>query len=270
MTDASSLPQPVALHVTERGQGFPVVLLHGFPFDHTLWDVQAEALSAICRVIAPDLRGHGQSPVTAGPYTMDLLAQDIFALLDQLNIMRAVWIGHSMGGYLSMAALRLAPQRIAGLGLVATHAHADSDDKRAARLATAERVLTEGSATAAQGMLASMFAPGYDLESPAAQAVLRVMSTTAPEAMAAAQRGMAARPNAIETLRGAHVPAVVVAGAQDQIVALDVARHMANALPQGQFLAIQHAGHLPMIEQPDMTTAALRALVERVKTVTGG
>jgi len=254
----------VPLHYLEYGQGMPVVLLHGFPFDHTIWQAQADALQDSFHLILPDLRGHGQSPAPAGVYRMDLMAQDVFALLDALHIERAVWVGHSMGGYVTMAALRAAPERITGIGLVATHPLADPDDRRAGRLATADEVLSEGSGMVAQTMIKTMFAPGFDLDSPLARVLFDLMSRTPPLGVAGAQRGMAERPNSVETLRAARVPALVIAGLGDQIVNPDVMRQMARDLPTARLVEIAGAGHMPMVERADATTAALSEFLRAI------
>jgi 3-oxoadipate enol-lactonase len=252
----------VKCHYQERGTGLPVVLIHGFPFDHTIWQAQAAVLSSTYRVITPDLRGLGQSPAPEGTYHMDRLAGDIFALLDDLGIERAVWVGHSMGGYITMAALRLASERIMGVGLVATHPHADSDEKRAQRLASAESVLQTGPAGLVSDMIKVLFAPKVEATAPAAQGIARIMSNTAPVGIAGALRGMAARPASVDTLRNLAVPAVVITGAEDQVFALDMVQRMAGIIPQARLVVIDGAGHMPMIEQPDATTAALWSFLE--------
>lgn len=252
------MAETIKLYYAEQGHGLPVLFIHGFPFDHTIWQAQAGALSEHFRIITPDLRGHGQSPSPDGVYHMDLLAQDMIALLDSLDIGRAVWVGHSVGGYSTMAALRLAPERIAGIALVATQPYADPEDRRAGRLAMAERALKEGSTFVAESMLKTIFAPDYDLQSPLARRIFDLMRHTPPPGVAGIQRGMAQRPDSTETLRGVHVPAVVIAGAADQLVALNVVRQMAQIIPQAGLVEIARAGHLPMIEQPEATTAALR------------
>jgi 3-oxoadipate enol-lactonase len=253
----------VKLHYVERGAGFPVVLIHGFPFDHRIWEEQAEALSESYRVITPDLRGHGKSPVPEGVYNMDLMARDVFALLDDLGIKRAVWAGHSMGGYITMAALRLAPERIAGVAFVATHPHADSDEKRVGRLETAEKVLAEGSQVMVDAMRSDIFAPEFGTDSDTAEAVYNIMRATSPVGIAGALRGMAERPASVETLRKISVPAVVIAGEDDQIVALDVAKEMVTDMgPNASFVGIPGAGHMLMIEQPAATTLAFQTFLD--------
>jgi pimeloyl-ACP methyl ester carboxylesterase len=193
---------------------------------------------------------------------MDACARDVLALLDTLGVERAVWAGHSMGGYITMATLRIAPERIAGVALVATHPHPDTDDKRAGRLATAQRVLDEGSTVVADSMRPIMFAPDFDTGSAVGQTSYDLMCGTAPAGVAGALRGMAERPDSMPTLRDLAVPAVVIAGADDQIVDLDIARHMVNAMPGGTSLVlIGDSGHMPMLEQPVALTGALRTFL---------
>lgn len=250
---------PVSLDYEERGTGLPVVLLHGYPFSRRIWQAQQDALSDSYRIITPDLRGLGSSPAPDGIYHMDDLAADVVALIDGLGIERAVWVGHSMGGYVTMAALRTVPERVLAVGLVATHPVADSPDKRGQRLATAEAVLVGGSVAAvADSMIGSLVAPGTPLDSPPLRAVWDIMASTFPAGIAGALRGMAARPDSWETLRAITSPALILAGAQDQIVPRALVEQMAQAVPHALVRRIDGAGHLPMIEQPSATAAALR------------
>ena len=247
----------VRLHYVERGEGQPVLLLHGFPLDHTIWEAQIEALSAHWRVIAPDLRGHGQSPIWGGVFTMEDMAADVAALLDELGIERAAWVGHSMGGYVAMAALRTLPERVAGVGMVATHPFADSPEKRTQREHSAQQVLSEGVDVLVDAMLGVLFAPETPPEADYVQRVAAIMRRTSPQGVAAALRGMAARPSSVETLLSARVPMIFIAGEHDRIVTRDMLRRIADQLPPIPMRRIAGAGHMPMLEQPDATSAAL-------------
>jgi len=162
------MPDTVKLHFSGAGRGTPVVLLHGFPLNSTIWTQQRQEMAAHCRIITPDLRGHGHSPFPAGVYDMDSLARDVLALLDSLDIARAVILGHSLGGYVTLAAWRLAPERFLGLGLIDSHAAADTDEGRSARLQLAEKVAAKGSQVVADAMLPKLFAPGRTAGSRAA------------------------------------------------------------------------------------------------------
>ncbi len=251
----------VPLHYEERGSGQPVLLLHGYPLDHTLWRAQVEALSDTYRVIAPDLRGHGQSPAPAGAYPMETLAADVTALLDQLGIAQAVWVGHSMGGYVALAALRTLPERVTGVILCASHPFADPPDKAQTRRDNARRALSEGTAAVVSGMLDMLFRPGTNLESIPAHRVRAMMLNTSPQGVSGMLLGMADRPDAVDLLRDPAPPKAIIAGRDDQIVRLADLQTLAAQLPHLNLRVIDEAGHLPMIEQPDATTATLRDLL---------
>jgi pimeloyl-ACP methyl ester carboxylesterase len=255
------MSETVLLHYEERGSGQPVLLLHGYPLDHTIWRAQMAALSDSFRVIAPDLRGHGQSLAPAGEYPMEILAADVAALLDRLEIAQAVWVGHSMGGYVALAALRTMPERVAGIVLCASHPFADPPDKAGARRDNARRALAEGTAAVVSGMLAALFRPDANLESIPAHRVRTIMLNTPPQGVAGVLLGMAARPDAVDLLRAPAPPKALIAGRDDQIVRLTDLQALTAQLPHLNLRVIDDAGHLPMVEQPDATTAALRELL---------
>jgi pimeloyl-ACP methyl ester carboxylesterase len=161
-----------------------------------------------------------------------------------------------------MAGLRLLPQRIVGVGLVATHPHADPPDKRIQRNQSADVVLEKGVADLALSMMGALFAPGINRQGEAAQAVYEIMTGAPPAGVAGAQRGMAQRPDSVKTLQNLDIPALVIAGAQDKIVTVDIAQEMAGMIPRAELALVDGAGHLPMVEQPDATTLALRRYLE--------
>ncbi len=115
----------IHLAYDRRGKGTPLVLLHGYPLDHHLWDESLPLLEDTFDVILPDLRGFGESSTVDSSYTMDDYASDIAGLLDQLGIQKTAIAGHSMGGYVALAFARLYPERVSGLGLVSSQVLAD-------------------------------------------------------------------------------------------------------------------------------------------------
>ena len=185
----------VKLHYSEAGQGTPVVLLHGFPLTSAIWTAQQQQLADHYRVITPDLRGHGQSPAPAGVYEMESLAGDLLALLDSLKIERAVIMGHSMGGYVTLAAWRLAPARFLALGLIDSQAGADTEEGRQGRMQLAEKIAARGSQVAVDAMLPRLFAPGLMSGDPVWEQVRGMILNTPRAGMIGALHGMAARPD---------------------------------------------------------------------------
>jgi len=248
--------QSVDLVYEEHGRGTPVVLLHGFPFDRSIWQPIVPRLEKRARLILPDLRGHGQSPAPDGVYTMREMAEDVVRLFDRLEIERAVLVGHSMGGYVSMAFAHAYPSRLAGLGLVATQAGADSSERRQARLKLASSVKRRGLKPVVTGMIEKL-TPQADLTQP----LFDLMMRANPVGVLGALRGMAERPDMVGVLSDICVPAVVIAGGNDQILHIEAMKTMAQLLPKGWLVEIPEGGHMLMMEAPDKVAEALDQLI---------
>lgn len=250
------MPDTVKLHFSEAGQGTPVVLLHGFPLHSEIW-AQQQQLAQKYRVITPDLRGHGKSPAPAGVYEMETLARDVLALLDSLNIAKAVLMGHSMGGYVTLAAWKCAPARFLALGLIDSQADADTDEGRQKRLQLAEKVSANGSRVAADAMLPRLFAPGLAAGEPAWEIVRQMILQTPLPGIIGGLNGMAVRYDSNALLPTIDVPVLIVTGDKDQIIPVAKAQKMESAIPQATLKVIADAGHMAMLEQPAATTAAI-------------
>jgi len=222
------------LHYLESGRGLPVVLLHGFPLSGEIWQPQLKTLSERYRVIVPDLRGHGQTPAPQGVYRMDHLARDVFALLDALAIEQAVIMGHSMGGYVALAAWQQAPERFLGLGLVASQAAADTEEGRQNRYKLADKVAAEGSQALADVMVPKLFAPNLAGEAPCKGLARQLILAMHPNGIIGSLKGMALRPDSGPLLPTISVPTLIVAGRQDQIIAPAKAEAMAGLMQRWQ------------------------------------
>ncbi|MDV6011804.1 alpha/beta hydrolase [Haloechinothrix sp. LS1_15] len=244
----------------------PLVLLHAFPLDARMWEGLSARLSGDgIRLITPDQRGLGQAklPDAGREPDLDDAAADVVALLDRLELDRVVLGGCSMGGYVSMAVLRAAPERVAGVVLIDTKASADTDDARDTRLSTASRALAEGHhGWLADNLLPSLVGPTTEAERPEVGTRVRELIEAQPsEGIAWALRAMAARPDSFELLRSTRVPALVVHGEEDRLTGVDEAEAMADALPQGQLAVVPRAGHLSPMEDPDAVAEAIGAAV---------
>jgi len=253
----------IRLQVAERGQGQPLLLVHGYPLDHAMWRGQLDGLAETCRLIAPDLRGFGASDVTPGTATMAQMADDLAGLLDALKISEPVVLcGLSMGGYVAWQFALKYRRRLAKLILCDTRAIADTPEAAAGRLKTAERVLAEGAAVAAEALVPKLFAPATFSEQPQiVEATRQVILRTSPEGIAAALRGMSERPDVTARLPQIDVPALVLCGQHDGISPPQEMRQFAAQMPQARFLEIAGAGHMAPLEQPAAVNAAIREFV---------
>ena len=249
------------LHYDDLGpsDGIPVILVHGHPFNRTLWAPQAQALAAAGhRVITPDLRGDGDSSVTPGKVLLADFADDIAALLDHLDIERAVVGGVSMGGQITMEFYRRHPRRARALVLSDTSAPAETDEGRRFRNHLADRLLAEGMDGYADEVIDKMLA-SYNVAAlpDVAAHVLGMMRATDPRGAAAALRGRAERPDYRDTLAAVGVPTLIVVGADDVYTPVAEAEAISRLVPRATLNIIDGAGHLPGAEQPERFNTAL-------------
>lgn len=257
----------VEIDYDDEGSGGRVLLLvHGHPFDRSMWALQAKAAAAAgWRAIVPDLRGYGQSAPVRGKATLDVFARDLAELLDHVGSKQAVLAGLSMGGQIVMEFCRLFPERVTGLLLAATFARTESSEGRLARYRTAERIEAEGMQVYAYELLPKMLAPETLAELPhVAEHVLSMMLSAPAEGAAAALRGRAERPSYEDALRGMQVPALVVAGGQDSFTDRDDAEQLRQLLPRSELLWMEDAGHMPNLERSDLFNSAMLTLLNRI------
>ncbi|MEU0373006.1 alpha/beta fold hydrolase [Streptomyces sp. NPDC006283] len=251
----------VAIHYTEQGpvDGPPVILVHGHPFNRTLWAPQAEALGATgYRVVTPDLRGYGESEVVPGRTLLSDFADDLAGLLDHLGLERVVVGGVSMGGQIAMAFQKAYASRVRALVLCDTSPVAETDEGKAFRNNLADRLLAEGMGGYADEVIDKMLAAYNVAGMPdVAGQVLTMMRTTHPEGAAAALRGRAERPDYRETLAAVKVPTLIVVGADDAYTPVSDAEAMRDLIPHAELTVIDGAGHLPGVEQPERFNKAL-------------
>jgi pimeloyl-ACP methyl ester carboxylesterase len=243
----------------DHGDGPPVVLVHGHPFDRSMWDPQAAFLVARgYHVIVPDLRGYGRSSVHPGVCTLDVLAGDIVGLLDHCGIAAAAFCGLSMGGQIVLELVRGHRDRVQAIVLADTSAPAETEEGARLRHATADRLLAEGLRGYADEALPKMISAATVRQHPAVAAhVLRMMRATDPAGAAAALRGRGARPDYVPILAEIAVPALVLVGSDDQYTPLADARLLADGIPGATLTVVDQAAHLPNLEQPAAFNAAL-------------
>lgn len=245
------------------GEGPAVVLLHPFPVNHEFWLPVAERLGTRYRVVLPDLRGHGDSGIGEGPATMEKHATDIARVMDDAGIGRAPLAGVSIGGYALFEFWRNHRDRVAALGLCNTKAGTDGPEARAGRLEAANDVLERGTEPFFESMISKVLGKTTrEMRPDLVDGALRMMRKMSPEDVAQVLRGMAARPDSIETLKTIKVPTLLVTGDEDAMTGVNEAELMRRHIPGSQMRVIPKAGHYSPWEQPDEAVKLLRQFLD--------
>lgn len=253
----------IQLSYEDQGKGLPVLLIHGFPFDHQLWQPQIEALSKNYRVIAPDLRGFGESEIPNDTSGMAQFAGDLIALLDLLGIDQAVICGLSMGGYISLAIAESFPERMLGLVLSNTRSAKDTYAVRQNRYNTAEKVISAGNGFLADDMVGNLLSGKTVEGNPDLVAFVHDMILRQSSAgIYAALRGMAERKDRTFLLSDIEVPTMVIAGKEDSIIPFFESERLVKSLPIGYLEVIEDSGHLSNLEQPERYNEILEKYLE--------
>jgi pimeloyl-ACP methyl ester carboxylesterase len=255
------------LDFDDDGPGPVVVLLHGLLFDRSMWSHQQSAVGAIYRVIVPDLRGHGTSAAPEGIYTVDEMADDVIETLDWLQLSGPVVFGGlSMGGYLALSIATRYPDRVKGLMFISTRAAADTPEGARVREDLARQVEASGNAEAVvSAMLPRLFARSTFEHHP--HLIARVhhqMARTPPRAVVGTLRGLAVRPDRTAQLAGITAPTLVLASREDQLIPFEESEAMARSMPAAKLMTIEGSGHVPPLENPKATSAAMLAFLESV------
>lgn len=236
---------------TGNPQAMPVVLVHGFPLTHQMWNPQRAALKPHYRLIAYDVRGHGHSDAGDGQYTLELFVDDLIALLDHLKIQTAVLCGLSMGGYIALRAIERNPERVRALILCDTRSEADSNEGKLKRAAAIKTLKTRGLPAFAAEFIKPLLAPRTFTHNPQlVDSILKMMQSHSPLGLSGALLAIATRTDTTGSLPAIRVPTLILVGEEDTLTPPACARAMQEKIPQSELQIIPEAGHLSNLENP--------------------
>jgi pimeloyl-ACP methyl ester carboxylesterase len=242
----------ITIGYSDHGTGLPIVFLHAFPLNRTMWVTQARLLSSQFRIITIDLRGHGESDAPLWRYTLEQSADDVRALLDHLEIQQALFVGLSMGGYILFSFYRKYAARVKGLILADTRAQADTEEGKNGRFQLAQIAYKKGPSAIADNMIPKLLSPSTIQTNPDLVRQVRAMiegnqiSGIAGDLMA-----MAERPDSVPLLSQITCPTQIIVGELDQATPPSDAKLMVNQIPNARLTIIPNAAHLANLEQPE-------------------
>lgn len=250
----------ISLAYHDQGSGFPLVFLHAFPLNRTMWVEQEQALSSQFRVLTIDLRGHGESDAPLWRYTLDQAADDVIGLLDHLSIRQAVFVGLSMGGYILFALYRRYADRVRSLVLANTRAQADTVDGKEGRFQMAQTAYKNGPSAIADIMIPKLLSPATIQTKPELVRRVRAMITgNQISGIAGDLMAMAERPDSVSLLGQITCPTQIIVGELDLPTPPSDAQVMADRIPGARVTIIPGAAHLSNLEQSDQFNETIRS-----------
>ncbi|HTY39038.1 MAG TPA: alpha/beta fold hydrolase [Bacteroidota bacterium] len=256
------------INYTERGlpQGIPVVFIHGFPFNHTMWEPQMKALPNHFRAITYDIRGHGESDVGDGQYTIEFFVDDLLSLLNHLVIDRVILCGLSMGGYIALRAYERFPERIKALVLCDTKGEADTNEAKLKRSDAVRTVKSAGTAKYADEFAAAVFAPQTFQSHPAVvETVKKMIRSNPPIGIAGAALALGCRTDTTGVFAKVNVPTLILVGEQDKLTPPSVAESMQRQIAGSELHIIPYAAHMSNLENAPAFDTYLIEFLNRVK-----
>jgi pimeloyl-ACP methyl ester carboxylesterase len=255
----------VSIAYEDQGTGPPIVFLHAFPLNRTMWTPQTALLNRRFRTIVIDLRGLGESDAPFWRYSMEQYARDVKDVLALLHIEKALFVGLSLGGYLEFALYRLYPELMRGLVLADTRAEADKPEQIQWRFNLAQRTAAQGPSAVIAEMLPKLLAPARYDRDPDLVGKVRAMLAAAPvPGIVGALTAIAERPDSTDLLQTIAVPALVIVGSDDVLTTTADAERMVKGITGAEMVVIPDAGHLSNLEQPDRFTAAVEGFAQKV------
>lgn len=253
------------LYYREEGSGLPVLLLHGFAEDGAIWDPIARQLTTGCRLLIPDLPGSGRSALLLGEPSIDALAGELKGIIDQEGIGPCVLIGHSMGGYISLAFAEKYPGLVKAFGLFHSTAYADNEEKKAVRRKSIGFIREHGAAPFIRQSIPNLFAPGTRENRPElVEGLINKYSDFSPESLVYYYEAMIHRPDRVSVLQKFAGPVLFIIGEKDPAVPYEQSLKQCHEPMVADIHILENAGHMGMLEETEKSGDILESFLNFV------
>ncbi|MGN6645163.1 MAG: alpha/beta fold hydrolase [Cytophaga sp.] len=258
---------PLAYDDTGTGD-VPLIFLHGYPFDRTMWKNQFEYFKSVTRVIAPDLRGFGGSKDEETSLNIDLFTVDLIAFMDKLRIRKAILCGLSMGGYIALNAIKRFPDRFEALILCDTQCIADTAEAKEKRYASIEAIKANGSDTFIKDFIKKIFHPdSFRTKKEVIGGLHQVMSAHSDKILIAGLKALAERSETCSALHNINAPTLILCGDGDQVTPVTKSEMLNNDIQGSVFRVIEKAGHVSNLEQPETFNTHILYFLNALNTI---
>lgn len=249
--------------------GIPVIFIHGFPFSHRMWTSQGgqtEALAGTHRIIAYDVRGHGESEVGDGHYSIEFFVDDLIALMNHLSVEKAILCGLSMGGYIALRAIERHPERVMGLILCDTRSEADPNEGKVKRSQAIKDLEENGLKIYAENFVKSVFAPeSLQSKADSVKMIQSIIERTSPVAIRGTLLALAARTDTTAALPFIKCPTLILTGEKDLLTPPSAAQSMHEKIPNSEIHIIPKAAHMSNLENSAEFNSHLVPFVTKIQ-----
>lgn len=255
----------LSVFIEGNSKSKPIIFVHGFPYDHTMWKAQIEELSENYFCVAYDIRGLGESPVGDGQFTMEFFVDDLEIIIDELKLDKPVLCGLSMGGYIALRALEKFEEKLSAVILCDTRSEADNNEGKLKRAAAIKRINTEGLAPFAKDFITNCYGDYYK-QHQKEEFENRITKSSAfnPIGVKGSLLAMLGRNDTTEYLNKIKIPALVIYGENDALTPPSVMKAMADKIMGARFVIIKNSGHMSPIENPQEVNDAIEKFLERL------
>lgn len=252
------------IHFVSQGDGRPVVFLHGFCETHKIWEDFIPLLSPNIKTFALDLPGFGSSPLHSSPFTLDEVAQELNSWIDAKCLKKPILIGHSLGGYISLAMIATNASLFSGLNLFHSTAMPDVEAKKESRVKAIEFVRKNGVGAFVQNFIPGLF---YDEEHPAVPSAVQLASATRVDTFISYTLAMKDRPDRTHVLKKSIFPVLLIGGEFDPVIEPDSLKRQALLNSNIDFSNLLNTGHMGFLESPKASAEAVNHLILRVSNL---
>ena len=254
MSSMKAVVNGAEVHYIDVGASgaLPIVLIHGFPFNHEMWQPQIELLKNNFRVIAYDIRGHGKSGISDGQYMIEFFVDDLVGLLNHLKIEKAVLCGLSMGGYIALRTVERNPERVKALILADTQSKPDSNEAKLKRAASIGAIKKLGVKPYAESFVKAVFTTdSLTKKTATVEKISQIIQMNSPLGICGALLALASRTDTTEALSGIKVPTLILVGENDKLTPPSASQEMRSKIPKSEIHLIQNAAHMSNLENSD-------------------
>lgn len=243
----------------------PLLFVHGFPYDHTMWKKQIEKFSKSYYCIAYDIRGLGQSPAGHGQHTMEMFVDDLESIINDLKLNKPILCGLSMGGYISLRALERMQEKFSAVVLCDTRSEADNNEGKLKRAAGIKRISTEGLAPFVKDFITNCFGDFFKQNKrEELEKIIQDSSKFDPLGVKGSLLAMLSRTDTTLSLDKINLPTLVICGEQDALTPPAVMKVMFHKIPNAEFVEIKNAGHMTPIENPEEVNVAISNFLNKL------